>query len=54
MSSIEFEVNEQIVGKANKVKDQLGIIKAITGDGKNESYQSSLRIISCEPWLSME
>jgi len=34
MSSIEFEVNEQIVGKANKVKDQLGIIKAITGDGK--------------------
>ena len=38
MSSIDFEVNEQIVGKAKKVKDQLGIIKSITGDGKKRKF----------------
>ena len=34
MSSIDFEVNDQIVGKTKKVKDQLGIIKSITGERK--------------------
>ena len=34
MSLINFEVNEQIMGKAKAVKDQLGTIQSITGDGK--------------------
>ena len=34
MSSYDFQVNEQIIGKAKAVRDQLGIIKTISGDGK--------------------
>ena len=34
MSSYDFQVNEQIIGKAKAVRDQLGIIKVISGEGK--------------------
>jgi hypothetical protein len=39
MSAYDFEVNEQIVGKAKSVKDQLGIIQSITGEGKKRKLE---------------
>jgi len=39
MSSIDFEVNEQVVGKTKAVSGQLGIIKTIEGVGKKRKYQ---------------
>jgi hypothetical protein len=39
MSKVDYEVNEQIVGKAKAVKDQLGLSKNITGEGKKRKFE---------------